>query len=375
MTDLAADISAESAWSAFLTRGLLSPTRLLNNAEITVSSVRAGDHVVPLVTNRCGEATCSWVASLRNAYGPYARAETDLVRMSPFLQPLYVAASHAAEAILVGGGFSGGSYLNNWLLSTNLYPPDFTSAAIQSALSAVCRAEPVLPVVVRSLTAPLHAPLIAELASAGFVLLPTRQVWLVPDPASGEWRHHRDSRRDLRLAASTAAQWEWVPAKDFTDRDYARALHLYQRLYRERYPRFNPDYTESFFRAAVATGFLDITGLREVGSTTLSGFIGLTHRAGTSCTPVLGYDIDAPPSIGLYRLLMLHAFLECETRKTRFHLSAGAGSFKFNRGARPHVEFAAIWANHLPLYRRAGLRALSAIIRATVVPYLESHRL
>ena len=38
-------------------------------------------------------------------------------------------------------------------------------------------------------------------------------------------------------------------------------------------------------------------------------------------------------------------------------------------------EFAAVWANHLPLYRRAGLRTLSATVRKWVVPYLESHRL
>jgi hypothetical protein len=101
----------------------------------------------------------------------------------------------------------------------------------------------------------------------------------------------------------------------------------------------------------------------------------MIHRTGVSCTPLLGYDIDAPVSLGLYRLLMLRAFHTCEARRTLFHCSAGAGSFKFNRGALPHTEFAAVWANHLPLYRRAHLRALGAAVNRWAVPYLETHRL
>lgn len=362
-------------WATFLQRGLLGSARVIENAEVEISSVQAGVQVVPVVTNRKGSPDCSWVTSLRNAYGPYARAETDIVHMNRFLQPLYVAASHAAEMILSAGGLAGGNYLNNWLLATNLYLPEFSTADIQDAVGRLCQRDPDLPVVVRSLTAPFHRELLKELSGAGFLLLPSRQVWIVSNPSSGEWRKHRDARRDLVLRDATMAQWTWVPAKDFTNDDYRRALHLYQRLYREKYPKYNPDYTERFLRAGVATGFLHLAGLRPTGGTQLSGFVGMVHRADVSCTPLLGYDIDAPAAEGLYRLLMLRAFEECETRTTKFHCSAGAGLFKFNRGAQSHVEFAAVWANHLPPYRRANLRALSAAVSRWVVPYLESHRL
>jgi hypothetical protein len=370
----AAALTADS-WDRFLTEGLLGPTRLLENANVEISAVNVGPHRVPLITNRRGDRDCSWVTSLRNAYGRYARAETDIVEMNRFLQPLYLAGSHAAEAILAAGGLSGGNYLNNWLLATNLHLPDFTAHKIHGAVRDLCHAEPELPIVVRSLTPPLHAALLNDLAGSGFLLLPSRQVWIVHHPESGDWRKHRDMRRDLRLAESTAKEWTWVPAKEFKDRDYVQALHLYQRLYRERYPRFNPDYTETFLRIGVATGFLEVTGLRRAESDMLCGFVGMVHRAGMSCTPLLGYDIDAPASIGLYRRLMLRAFLTCESRRALFHCSAGAGLFKYNRGATSHVEFAAVWANHLPLYRRANLRALGTAVRKWVVPYLESHRL
>lgn len=375
MAEAAQAASPADAWEDFLRHGLLGPQPLIANADVGISSVACGGRATPLVSNRRGAGGTSWVASLRNSYGPYARAETDIVRMSRWLQPLYVAASHAAEQILAAGGLSGGNFLGNWLLATNLHPADFNAAAITAATDRLVRADPRLPVVVRSLTPPLHAPLLAELVGAGFLLLPTRQVWIVADPRSGAWRRHRDPRRDLELARATAERWRWVPAADFSPDDFARASALFQRLYRERYPRHNPDYTPHFFAAAHATRFLEITGLRAARGGPLAGMVGLAHRDRVSCTPVLGYDLDAPLGDGLYRLLMLRAFETTEARGTTFHCSAGAGAFKFNRGAVAHVEFAAVWANHLPLYRRAALRALAAATARWVLPYLAEHRL
>jgi hypothetical protein len=365
--------TASDPWARFFARGLLGSQPLLRNATLEISALSPGSPF-PVVVNRSGAAACSWVASLRNAYGPYARAETDIVPMSPLLRRLYLGGSHVAEAMLCAGGLAGGVFLNNWLLATNLYTPDFTFDAIVSAVRALTAAEPRLPVVIRSLTPPLHAELLSQLAAAGFLLLPSRQVWIVADPASGDWRHHRDTRRDLDLAGTTADAWEWVPSSAFTAVDFTRCHALYQQLYRQRYPHHNPDYTGHFLRLGVEVGWFDLVGLRARGQPVLSGFVGMVHRAGVSCTPLLGYDLTAPLELGLYRRLMLHAFLRSEQLDHAFHCSAGAGLFKFNRGACSHVEFAAVWAQHLPAWRRASLRTLAATATRTVLPYLESHR-
>ncbi|WP_404420547.1 hypothetical protein [Nibricoccus sp. IMCC34717] len=295
--------------------------------------------------------------------------------MNRWLQPLYLAGSHAAEALLSVGGLAGGCFLNNWLLATNLHPTALDAETIIRITSDIRRAEPSLPVVIRSLTPALHGGLIKELVTSGYLLLPTRQVWIVNDPKSGGWRKRRDSKRDLTLARDSAQHWTWVEVSDFSDADFTSAHSHFQRLYRERYPRHNPDYTEAFIRRGVATGFLDVRGLRPADGGPLAGFVGMIHRESTSCTPLLGYDIDAPIGLGLYRLLMLNAFETCARKGTRFHCSAGAGLFKFNRGAEPSVEFAAVWANHLSLYKRADLKALAAAVNRWVLPYLERHKL
>ncbi len=362
-------------WSRFLDEGMLGSRVLIRNADVSISRIRLGDDQVPLVTNRSGRSACSWVASLRNAYGLYARAETDIVKMNRFLQPLYLAGSHLAEAILVSGGLAGGNFLNNWNLATNLYRTSLNAKDLLASAQTIAAEQPDLPVVIRSLTAPFHGNVLAELADAGFLLVPSRQVWIVANPAGGGWRQHRDARRDLTLAEAACDQWTWIRAEEFTDADFSQTVRLYGSLYRERYPEYNPDYTEAFFRVGVQTGFLDLVGLRAHGASALCGLVGMAHREGVSCTPVLGYDTGAPVGLGLYRRLMLRAFLECERRGTALHCSAGAGLFKFNRGAKSHVEFAAIWAQHLPGYRRAQLQALGQVVRKLVVPYLESHQL
>ena len=74
--------SPADAWEDFLRHGLLGPQPLIANADVGISSVACGGRATPLVSNRRGAGGTSWVASLRNSYGPYARAETDIVRMS-----------------------------------------------------------------------------------------------------------------------------------------------------------------------------------------------------------------------------------------------------------------------------------------------------
>jgi outer membrane receptor protein involved in Fe transport len=63
-----------------------------------------------------------------------------------------LAASYAAEGLLTAGGLSGGNYINNWLLATNLYLPDLAADDILPSLDDACLTKFNLPIVIRSLT-------------------------------------------------------------------------------------------------------------------------------------------------------------------------------------------------------------------------------
>lgn len=360
------------AWNGFLRTALCQPG-LIGNVPLRTELLQIGDQTLPVTLNLDGAAHTSWVASLRNSYGLYARAETDLVGMPGALKPFYCAASYLAEGLLRAGGLHGGLYLNNWSIATNLYARTFDCTTVMQACQHLVGAVPRVPVVIRSLVGSLHQDLMHALLKEDFIFLPTRQVWLQRALASGAWRAHADVKKDLALARRESACCEWVRAADFSDADYARTTVLYDGLYRGRYPRHNPDYREGFFRAGVQAGWLRLYGLRVDAMPELAGIVGVIEREGVYATPVLGYDLNVPVKRGLYRQLMLKAFLEVEQSKGILHCSGGAGLFKQQRGARAEVEFAAVHIAHLRADQRACLRSLSGLLQRLAVPYLREH--
>jgi hypothetical protein len=62
-------------------------------------------------------------------------------------------------------------------------------------------------------------------------------------------------------------------------------------------------------------------------------------------------------------------------RGCRMHGSAGAASFKRNRGAKPVVEYTAFFVEHLPAYRRAAISALKATLDNLVAPMMRENGL
>jgi len=67
---------------------------------------------------------------------------------------------------------------------------------------------------------------------------------------------------------------------------------------------------------------------------------------------VMGYDIEIPHQLGLYRQAFVLFLDEARRRRQILNLSAGAGSFKEFRGAVPHIEYDAVYDRHLPYDRQ-----------------------
>lgn len=358
-------------WEEFLAKSLAT-SRPVKNVAADTRVLHIDGQEMPVTLNFGGEPDTSWVASLRNSYGPYARAEVGLVGISGIAGVLSIAASKAVERVLGFAGLSGGLYLNNWQLATNLFGPAFTVNPILKACALLHNDYPRQPVVVRSLTPAIHQGLLNDLVGNGFLLIPTRQVWLVDTLASGAWRQHSDVKKDLVLEAKGG--FEWVAGDNFTSADYERALLLYDQLYRGKYPAYNPDYTESFFRVGVESGWLSLYGLRKPGYP-LSGIVGIVRQGEWFATPVLGYDLAIPQKVGLYRRLMLHAFKTVETSGGKLHCSGGAGKFKKQRGAYPAVEYAAVSTTGMRRSQRLALSMLSSLLLRAVVPYMKNRAL
>jgi hypothetical protein len=260
--------------------------------------------------------------------------------------------------------------LNNWLLSTNLYPA--TEGIDFAALAASCEARwPRHALWFRSLNAVQHADWLQALMTAGFDLIPTRQVYLFRDMKQGAMKH-RNLHRDLHLLRTTPLTPVFHDA--FTDADFVRSEALYAQLYLDKYSRLNPSYTAAFLKAWHRAGLLEFAGFRD-DSGELRAVVGMFGQGSLLSAPIVGYDTSWPASAGLYRLLMAHVLKTTLERDAVLNLSAGAAHFKRLRGGEPAIEYSAVLSRHLPMATRRTLRGLQMLTTKLGVPIMRRFQL
>jgi hypothetical protein len=275
-----------------------------------------------------------------------------------------------ADRWLRRGELDSAVSLNNWLLSTNLYPAadgiDF------GTLIASCVAcWPRHAFWFRSLNFAQHADWLQALMAVGFELIPTRQVYLFRDVKQSITKH-QNLRRDLQLLRTTPLTP--VAHDAFTDADFVRSEALYAQLYLDKYSRLNPSYTPAFLKAWHRAGLLEFAGFRD-DTGELRAVVGMFGQGTLLSAPIVGYDTSWPPSAGLYRLLMAHVLKTTLERDAILNLSAGAAHFKRLRGGDPVIEYSAVFSRHLPTATRRTLRGLQMLTTKFGVPIMRRFQL
>ena len=260
--------------------------------------------------------------------------------------------------------------INNWLLSTNLYPA-LGQVDPGTLLEEAVARWPAHTLWLRSLNENDNADWLAALQSAGCRLIASRQVYLYDDIGTLAGRH-ADLKRDLALLRKTPLRH--CGDRDIVDTDYPRIAELYAQLYIGKYSRFNPLYGEEFLRRWHHGGLLTFEGFRDVDGQ-LASVIGLFRQGRTVTAPIVGYDITQPQKAGLYRLATACAYRACIAHDWRLNFSAGAAGFKRLRGGIPSIEYSAVYARHLPRRTRITIDALSSATRRIGVPLLRRYRL
>lgn len=337
--------------------------RAIDNVSTRIDSVGDGEHRVPVSINQ-SEPGNSWVCSPHTAYARYSLEELARLRRPLLTMPL------AAGCRLLGGyfwrsGLDDAVAVNNWLLSTNLYP-EFDAQVVRGWLSEALDRWPGSAIWFRSLNPRYTSEWLGQLSDMGFKLIPSRQVYLY-DEINISSRSPVNLRRDLRLLKNSAAPRS--AAASWSEWDFERAAELYALLYREKYSLLNPTYTAAFLRAWHTAGILDLSGFRdEQGS--LRAVLGIFAAGGTMTVPIVGYDTHQPQSAGLYRLLMAAVYERAAQSRCRINLSAGAAQFKRLRGGVGTLEYSAVYDHHLPRARRLAVSLLSLLTRSVGVPLM-----
>ncbi|SEB23509.1 GNAT family N-acetyltransferase [Paenibacillus sp. 276b] len=356
---------------AYLEPMMLQGTRdFIINVNTTLLIARIDDLVLPLTVNDA-EYENSYVCSPYTHYVRYAKQELTMLRKPLLEKGLFALLS------VVGWGMRQSQinkvvHINNWLLSTNLYPAMSGEQAV-CLLAAVRERYPEHAVIFRSLCPGLHSDLTGELKQAGCQLIPSRQIYLYQanDPNFGNAKSRWLLKRDYELL--TKHGYEFVSGSNLTEEDIPRIAELYRLLYLEKYSYDNPQFSEQFIATAKASGTLTLYGLRKEGR--IDAIMGYFCRNGVMTTPLFGYDTALPQSIGLYRMLSACLIGQARENGHLLHESAGAAQFKRNRGAVSDFEYSAVYERHLPMSRRWCWLLLERLLNRVGVPLMRRMKL
>ncbi|GHB47808.1 hypothetical protein GCM10007094_41390 [Pseudovibrio japonicus] len=248
--------------------------------------------------------------------------------------------------------------VNNWLLST-CPTPVFSERSLEEFIQKTSCKRPNHAIVLRSVNAIQDPETLATLRNAGFVMLPNRIVYI--QSLSKNTPTPRNLKKDSRLIRKTGFTQRC--GKTFSEVEFERAEQLYNKLYLEKYSRLNPQYTALFLKEMVQREVIDMYGVFD-NMNHLKAWVCTFRSNGKICAPMAGYDASNSEDKGLYRILSWIAHDVAIKEGLSYNMSSGAADFKLKRGARPTVEYMAVYAKHLPQHKQFLIQKLSDALRA-----------
>ena len=335
----------------------------IDNADTELGFIQINDVMLPYTVG-CARRGLSYVCSPQSHYIDYAMEELDHVssRLSRWAGKLLLP---LVGSICRFGELDRVVMVNNWLLSTNLYP-ELTLDHLLSIRDELRLRYPDHAILFRSLDSCFHSQKLDQLAQQGAMLVMSRRVHILNRDHQSVWRKN-NIKNDQRLQRKTSLKR--VGHDDLNADDFHRILELYRLLYLDKYSTFNPQFSIQLLtqlwqeRTWIFEGWRNRHGELDAICATFS-------VEGIRCAPLIGYDTRKPQREGLYRLAYLDMLEAGRQRDEHIHCSAGVAVYKQNRGAHSFFEYNAVFADHLPRRRRFPWRLLRWILDQHIAPLM-----
>ncbi len=368
------DPGAYPEWSQKAWLYVRHAAHAISNVSTQTCLLDTGEHLLPVTINQGHERDDnSYVVSPLTAYTGYADYEIRQLGHPWLTVPLRLL-TRGAGLWLRYGQLDRIVHVNNWLLSTNLYPTHWSGSDADKITRLLVDAWPDHAIGFRSLNNFNNSELIRQLERLGYITIPSRQVYLF-DGRPGEnssYFKRRDTRNDARLLAKTA--YTTVPGSALQERDFQRLESLYNQLYLEKYCALNPHFSAAWLHAGQRDGWLELTALKSPEGR-IDGVLGWVSNDSILTAPVVGYDTHLPQKLGLYRLTSQLSLEQAAQRRILLNMSAGAAHFKRGRGGQPEIEHSLVYVKHLPPSRQRVWRSLSRLLQAVAVPIMQQFKL
>ncbi len=316
---------------------------LIKNAHARTQLLSLDGVVMPTTLVDDVRANC-YVVSPHAAIVDYGQDECD--KLPPHQGTLLRHGLHALSTSLKLTYIDQVATLNNYCLSTNTLGQAFLTLDKRRLTDFAVSHFPRHAILIRSLNEQHHPAHLHTLKKLGYHLITSRQVYLFDDFST--CHHHQNYWRDQKLL--TDGNCYFKPCQ--SDDDYQQAEHWYNRLYLDKYSRQNVQFTAKGLQIFHQQKILDLMLLMDKTSNQSCGVLGMVTDDSEITAPIVGYDIAAKKSLGLYRRIIAQALNNAQASGKRLNLSSGAPSFKMLRGGKPCIEYTAVYTKHLPIRQR-----------------------
>lgn len=344
-------------------------TTLISNVETEFRILKINDSIYFPVTINNTEWNSSFVCSPYTAYALYSKDElTQKIKNKLIQYPLLVII-RLLEKWLRFGQINKNIHINNFLLSTNPYR-EWDGLEISAITKFINKEYLNHAIIFRSLNQSQHQHLLDIFKNNNYLLLGSRQVYIF-NGTQQNWLKHKNNKHDLKLIRNQNLVFiDHHEMKPYLE----EALKLYQKLYLEKYSKYNPQFTLKYFTTCYDEGIIHFQGYKN-HENILKCFSGLFIIENTITSPLIGYDIAAPKKEGLYIHAAQLAILYKLKSNLVLNLSSGAPEFKRMRGGEASIEYAAIYCKHLSIKRKITLKILQFISNKIGVPLLKKYKL
>ena len=260
-------------------------------------------------------------------------------------------------------------YVNNWLLSTNLYT-EFDLKLLKDIKQFLIERFPDKAIVFRSINQNHNTEIYNSLSLLDFKHVFSRQVYIL-DPKKEIYKKKESYQKDLKVKRKSKYYWE--NADKINPEDYSRIRYLYDDLYIKKYSELNPTFNENFIRETIKPECFTYKILKK--DEQIYAVFGYFERSGFITAPLFGYDTSVDLKDGLYRLTALKILEDAIENNYIVHQSSGVSKFKMYRGAEPSMEYNMVYYKHLPKKQQQPWQIMNKLTDYAINPIMKKYSL
>lgn len=254
--------------------------------------------------------------------------------------------------------------VNNWMLSTNLYP-EISKTQLQDMTKLLMERFKGYTIMFRSLNDLTTKSILESLEAQGYLKIASRRSYISDTLIPLKSRAKSIVNKDMKLLSERML---WKEGSDLSYSERQRILDLYNQLYLDKYSMWNPQFTMSYIDEMIQNRILECHVLLIDGE--IQGVVGFLIRNNVMTTPFFGYNLEWPIEMGLYRMLSSKLLAEASARRLTLHQSSGAGEFKKSRGAQPIVEYSLVMPSKNGIGNKLGWLVIKKLTNDVAMPII-----